>query len=229
MWILTLQFTTVAVSAAAYTSIIGPLSMTAGRGGAGAWGIIEGAEALGALAGAFIATCWRPTRPMLIAAIFPCTVAVPLALTAVAGPWPAIVAAMLLPGICQTIYAVAWTIVLQNTFPPDLLARVNRWTLLGSLALTPPRAADLRPTAGHDRHPDHRHLRGTPDHHRHTHRPRLFPSCLHRHIDQPRNSSRNTGCNRERLKMWKRDAPEERKGATRRSCSNRTVDVRSRA
>jgi hypothetical protein len=52
-------------------------------------------------------------------------------------PWLALAAVMLLPGICQTIYAVFWYTTIQRTFAPQVLARVNSWTVLGGFALAP--------------------------------------------------------------------------------------------
>jgi hypothetical protein len=89
------------------------------------------------LLGAVVAARWRPGRPILSAALLPVTAAVPMVLTGLGAPWPVLAGTMLVPGACQTIYAVLWWTTIQRTFPQQVLARVNSWTVLGGFALTP--------------------------------------------------------------------------------------------
>ncbi|MFI0351323.1 MFS transporter [Actinomadura sp. 9N407] len=148
VWVLTLQFTAVLVAVASFNAVIGPLYTEHGHGGSKAWGIITATEAAGALLGAVIAARWRPARPVLACALLPATAAVPMLLMGAGTPWPVLAAAMLLPGICQTIYAVLWWTTIQHTFPPQVLARVNSWTVLGAFALTPAAVLTAGPLAG---------------------------------------------------------------------------------
>ena len=136
-WALTGQFTVVAVAVSAFSSVVGPLYMAQGHGGPGGWGMVSAMEAGGALAGALVAARWRPARPVLAAALLPVTAAGPMVLAGVGADWWLLAAAMVVPGVCQTIYAVLWSTTVQATFPPDVLARVNSWNLLGGFALTP--------------------------------------------------------------------------------------------
>lgn len=137
VWLLTVQFTAVLVAVVAFNAVIGPLYSEHGHGGSQAWGIITAVEAASAFLGAVIAARWRPARPVVACALLPATAAVPMSLMGLGTPWPVLAAVMLLPGICQTIYAVLWWTVIQHTFPPHVLARVNSWTVLGGFALTP--------------------------------------------------------------------------------------------
>jgi hypothetical protein len=137
VWILTLQFTIVLLAVAAFTAVIGPLYTQHGHGGPAAWGIITGTEAASGILGALIAARWKPTNPILACTLLPATAALPMLLMALGTPWPALAGTMLLPGICQTIYAVLWWTTIQHTYPPGVLARVNSWTVLGGFALTP--------------------------------------------------------------------------------------------
>ncbi|WP_242619270.1 MFS transporter [Actinomadura fibrosa] len=137
VWIPTLQFMMVVVSAAVFTSIIGPLYMSDERGGSGAWGLVESVEASGALVGAILAARWRPAHPVAAIVLLPATAAVPLFLTSIRVSWPVLAVAMLLPGICQGAYAVMWATMLQSAFPEHVLARVISWVLLGSFVVTP--------------------------------------------------------------------------------------------
>jgi len=69
--------------------------------------------------------------------LLPVTAAGPMVLAGAGADWWLLAAAMVVPGVCQTIYAVLWSTTVQATFPPDVLARVNSWNLLGGFALTP--------------------------------------------------------------------------------------------
>ncbi|MEU6036025.1 MFS transporter [Actinomadura sp. NPDC047616] len=137
VWVLTAQFTAVAVAVTAFSAVLGPLYMAQGHGGPGGWGMVAGLEAAGALAGGVVAARWRPARPVLAMALLPATAATPLLLTGAGATWWTLALVSPVPGACQTIYGVLWTTTVQATFPPQVLARVNSWNLLGGFAFTP--------------------------------------------------------------------------------------------
>ncbi|WP_119730080.1 MFS transporter [Thermomonospora amylolytica] len=137
VWVLTVQFTAVAVSVSTFMGVVGPSHMSQGHGGSGAWGVVAGCEAFGALLGGFVAARWRPARPALATALLPASAAGPMLLLGAGVPWPALAAAMLVPGVGQAVYFVLWSTTLQREFPPQMLARINSWGLLGNFALTP--------------------------------------------------------------------------------------------
>ncbi|MEO3827374.1 MFS transporter [Actinomadura sp. B10D3] len=148
VWLLTLQFTAVLVAVVAFNAVIGPLYSEHGHGGSRAWGIITAVEAVGAFLGAVIAARWRSAHPVVACALLPATAAVPMLLMGLGVSWPVLAAVMLLPGICQTIYAVLWWTTIQHAFPSHVLARVNSWTVLGGFALTPAAALAAGPLTG---------------------------------------------------------------------------------
>ncbi|WP_176611551.1 MFS transporter [Actinomadura sp. WMMB 499] len=137
VWILTLQYTAVIMAMVCFTDIAGPIYMDDGNGGARAWGIITATDAVGALIGAFIGARWKPARLVLAAALLPAAGAIPMFLLATGIPWPLLAAAALIPGACQAVFYVLWTTALQNTFAPDVLARVNSWNMIAGYALMP--------------------------------------------------------------------------------------------
>ncbi|MEV5830491.1 MFS transporter [Spirillospora sp. NPDC052242] len=137
VWILTVQNTAVIIATVCYVDIAGPVYMDDGNGGARAWGIITATEAVGALIGAFIGARWKPARLVLVAAALPAAGAIPMALLASGTPWPLIAALGLIPGACQAVFYVLWTTALQNTFAPEVLARVNSWNIIAGYALMP--------------------------------------------------------------------------------------------
>ena len=136
-WVLTLQFTAVAVAVSTFMGVVGPSSMSHVHGGARTWGIVAGCEAFGALVGAFVAARWSPSRPLLVAVLLPASAAGPMLLLGGGVPWPVLAVAMLVPGACQTVYFVLWFTSVQHHFHPRMLARINSWGLLGTYALTP--------------------------------------------------------------------------------------------
>lgn len=148
VWVITIQLTAVAVAVSSFSGVIGPLHLADRPGGARAWGIVAGCEALGALLGAIVAARWRPSRPLLATACLPFSAAAPMLLLGCGAPWPALAAAMVLPGICQTAYFVLWFTVIQGSFAPGLLARVNSWVILGNFVLTPVTLFAAGPVAG---------------------------------------------------------------------------------
>ncbi|MFC9973873.1 MFS transporter [Spirillospora sp. NPDC127200] len=138
VWLLTLQYTAIIIATVCYTDIVGPLYMSQGHGGAKAWGFITASEALGALVGALIGARRRLHRPLWVVAALPAAAVIPMFLLANEIPWMYLVIASFIPGTCQAIYYVLWTTVLQNTFPPGVLVRVNSWNIMASYALMPP-------------------------------------------------------------------------------------------
>ncbi|MFI6515733.1 MFS transporter [Spirillospora sp. NPDC050679] len=137
VWLVSLQYTAVIIATVCYSDIAGPLYMAQGHGGAKAWGFITASEALGALAGAFVGARWRPSRPLLAVAALPAAAAVPMLMMASGAPWATLVVASVIPGACQAVYYVVWTTALQNTYPPNVLVRVNSWNIVASYALMP--------------------------------------------------------------------------------------------
>ncbi|MFC6882385.1 MFS transporter [Actinomadura yumaensis] len=136
VWLLTVQFTVVAVAAGAFSGVIGPVFVER-HGGAGVWGLVAGAEAFGAIAGGVAVLWWRPRRAVLVIALLPVALAGPMLLVGIHAPWPVLAVAMLAPGAAQAVYGVLWTTTVQAVFAPNVLARVSSWNLLGGFALTP--------------------------------------------------------------------------------------------
>ncbi|WP_160822558.1 MFS transporter [Actinomadura sp. J1-007] len=97
VWLLTVQFTVVAVAAGAFSGVIGPVFVER-HGGAGVWGLVAGAEAFGAIAGGVAVLWWRPRRAVLVIALLPVALAGPMLLVGIHAPWPVLAVAMLAPG-----------------------------------------------------------------------------------------------------------------------------------
>lgn len=137
VWIMTLQYTAVTTAVVCYIEIAGPLYMLGGHGGAQAWGVIRASEPLGGLLGALIGARWRPNRTILTAAALPIAVSLPMFALGSGASWQLIALVATVPGVSQAVYYVLWTTALQNSFPAEVLVRVNSWNMVASYALMP--------------------------------------------------------------------------------------------
>ncbi|GAA1801801.1 MFS transporter [Actinomadura chokoriensis] len=137
IWLMTLQYTAITTAVVCYTKIAGPLYATDGHGGAWAWGVIRACEPLGAVLGALVGARWRPEKPIQVAALLPLSVAFPMLLMGSGAAWQLIAVAAVIPGVCQAVYYVLWTSLLQERFSPHMLVRVNSWNMVTSYALMP--------------------------------------------------------------------------------------------
>src|SRR5215471_2372769 len=118
-------------------SVLGPVVARAHLGGPAAWGTITGAESFGLIAGGLGALRFRPQRPMLFIVLSGGSIAItPLAL-GLLWPVPLICCAAFLLGIGLEIMMVLWTVALARNIPPDKLARVSSYDVVGSVMAMP--------------------------------------------------------------------------------------------
>jgi MFS family permease len=127
--------------------VLGPVVFASELGGAADWGLALAVAACGQLAGSVVALRWRPERPMRTALrLYAATALPPLTLIA---PLPPVVvgvaAGLSLAGI--VIGNAIWDATQQERIPGDVLARVDSYTWLGSLVLTPLGLAAAGPAA----------------------------------------------------------------------------------
>lgn len=113
--------------------VLGPLLV----GGASMWGVVSAAGAVGAVAGALLATRWHPERPLSVSHLLLTSGAAPLlALAADAAPWAVGCAAAL--GMLGASYVNAvWATTVQRMVPGELMSRVSSYDWLVSLLSLP--------------------------------------------------------------------------------------------
>jgi MFS family permease len=128
--------------------VLGPLVAKRELGGAGAWAAIAAGLGVGLALGSVIALRYRPARPLATAFASVLSVAVPLALLAVAAPTPLIVVAMVCAGTSLGLAQTLWSTVMQRRIPEHALSRVSSYDWLGSSALRPLGYAAIGPLAG---------------------------------------------------------------------------------
>ena len=127
--------------------VLGPVVAREQLGGPAAWGLITAADAVGMIIGGVIGMRYTARRPILFVVVIGSTCAVtPLALATLL-PLPLICVAAVGLGISLEVMMVQWTVTMARNVPPDLLARVSAYDVLGSVAAMPLGALLIGPIA----------------------------------------------------------------------------------
>ncbi|SDT82412.1 Predicted arabinose efflux permease, MFS family [Streptomyces sp. TLI_053] len=140
--------------AAAVLLTLGPLIASRRMGGEGVWIAMTQAAAFGVLAGSLLAGRFRPRRPLLVSSLGLALYALPLVALAATAPAPVTVASYALAMTGLGFLNPVWQTVVQQEFPPQVLARVTSYDWLLSLAAAPlgytlaPLAADAWGSTG---------------------------------------------------------------------------------
>ncbi|MFH0173420.1 MFS transporter [Streptomyces cacaoi] len=137
LWVVVAQYAFVVAALNANVGVLGPLTAEQHFGGARAWSVIVGAQALGTIAGAGLATRVRVNRPLLVAVLCTFPAAVPIALLSAEAPVWLIAAAMFGAGVASDVFGVLWATTIQREVPEEVLSRVSSYDWFGSLAFAP--------------------------------------------------------------------------------------------
>ncbi|KDP91241.1 transporter [Clavibacter cf. michiganensis LMG 26808] len=137
LWVTTAQFSVVVAALNATAGVLGPLVATQHYGGATAWSIIIGSQAVGTIGGATLAARIRVAHPIRTAVLATLGLAVPMLLLACTAPVWLCCAGMLVSGIAIDVFGVLWSTTLQQRVPEDVLSRVSAFDSFGSLSLAP--------------------------------------------------------------------------------------------
>ncbi|WP_331740659.1 MFS transporter (plasmid) [Streptomyces sp. NBC_00015] len=137
LWVVVAQYSVVVAALNANVGVLGPLTAEQHFGGARAWSVIVGAQAVGTIAGAGLAARVRVKRPLLVAVLCTFPAAVPIALLSAEAPLWLIAAAMFGAGIASDVFGVLWATTIQREIPQEVLSRVSSYDWFGSLALAP--------------------------------------------------------------------------------------------
>jgi predicted MFS family arabinose efflux permease len=147
LWVIVAQFGVVLMAWYGAFQILGPVVAKAHLGGPAAWGAITAADSVGLIVGGIVSLMFTPRRPMLFVVTIGAAIAVaPLAL-AMLWPLPLVCLASFGLGITIEIMMVQWTVALARNIPPDKLARVSSYDLLGSVMAMPVGALIAGPLA----------------------------------------------------------------------------------
>ena len=136
LWVIVAQFCVVMMAWYGAFSVLGPVVAREHLGGPAAWGAITAADAFGLIAGGLAALRFTPRRPMLFVVLTGGAVAIsPLSLAMVL-PLPAVCLASFGLGVFVEMM-VQWTVTMARNIPPDKLARVSSYDVLGSVMAMP--------------------------------------------------------------------------------------------
>ncbi len=137
LWVIVAQFCVVMMSWYGSFQVLGPVVARAHLGGPAAWGAITAADSFGLIAGGLVSLRFTPRRPTRFVVLIGGAVAIsPLSLAMVL-PLPAVCAASFSLGVFIEMMMVQWTVTMARNIPPDKLARVSAYDVLGSVMAMP--------------------------------------------------------------------------------------------
>ncbi|MFH8389197.1 MFS transporter [Streptomyces sp. NPDC018036] len=137
LWTYTLAGTVVVAAWLAGFQLLGPLLAARQYSGAGSWGLVQGAFALGLLAGALVCLWWKPYRLLAVAVCTASLLFLPLTAMGLALPLPAVLCAALLAGVGLDVAIVAWTTAFQLHVPEAELGRAAAFNSVGERCAIP--------------------------------------------------------------------------------------------
>jgi MFS family permease len=154
LWVIVLAFGFLNAAETGAFNVLGPLVAREELGGAGAYGGLLAAEAVGLVLGGLIALRFRPARPLLVGCAAMAGLPPVLILLALGAPLPVLLIAALVMGIGIETFSVLWDTSLQQHVPQQALSRVSSYDALGSFVFIPLGQIAAGPTAdlvGRDR------------------------------------------------------------------------------
>ena len=137
LWVIVAQFCIVMMAWYGAFSVLGPVVAKEHLGGAAAWGAITAADAFGLIAGGLVSLRFTPRLPMLFVVLTGAAVAISPVSLAMILPLPAICVASFGLGVFVEMMMVQWTVTMARNIPPDKLARVSSYDVLGSVMAMP--------------------------------------------------------------------------------------------
>jgi MFS family permease len=137
LWVIVCQFCVVMMAWYGAFQVLGPVVAREHLGGPAAWGAITAADSFGLIAGGLISLRFTPRRPTRFVVLIGGAVAIsPLSLAMVL-PLPAMCVASFCLGVFIEMMMVQWTVTMARNIPPDKLARVSAYDVLGSVMAMP--------------------------------------------------------------------------------------------
>ena len=133
--VITVQFALFNLLTWAPFLLLGPLLAREYMGGAGAWGTITAAMALGSVLTGLALVGRRPRRPLVAAVLGSYGYAAPCLMLALHLPVYAVAAGAVAAGSGSAIFGTYFATVQQQRVPPEALARVTAFDLTGAYAL----------------------------------------------------------------------------------------------
>jgi predicted MFS family arabinose efflux permease len=148
LWVTTLQYSLFNLFTWAPYLLLGPILARQYLGGAGAWGLIMAAFAIGSVLAGLLMVGRRPPRPVAIAAIGMFGYPIPCLLLALHAPAFAVAAGALVAGAGSTTGGTLTSSLEQQRVPREMLARMSAIQLTCSYSLGSAAWALIGPLAG---------------------------------------------------------------------------------
>jgi MFS family permease len=147
LWVIVIQFSLVNAAQSGVRDVLGPVQAERYLGGAGAYGAILAAGAIGFVAGGLLTLRFRPERLLLVATLAVFTeVLLPILFGFPAPIW-AIAVGGFVTGLGIEVFGVLWDTTMQQQIPGEKLSRLYAYDMLGSIALMPVGLAVVGPIA----------------------------------------------------------------------------------
>lgn len=137
LWVVVAQFSFVVAGLQAFYGVLGPVVAESDLGGARGWSAVLAGEAVGMLAGVFIAIRIRPGRPILLGVALTLPLALAPLLLGVRAPLWTVVVGAFVGGMSIDIFGVLWETTMQREVPPAALSRVSSYDVFGSFMFGP--------------------------------------------------------------------------------------------
>jgi MFS family permease len=136
LWVVVAAFGVINMAFAGGVTVLGPVvaDETVGRR---AWGFVLGAEAVGLLVGGLFAMRLRMRRLLLFGVVCMLPLCLPLFALAAHTSLVGLLVAFLVSGLGVEQFAVAWQTCMQRHVPPEMLARLTSYDMLGSFIAIP--------------------------------------------------------------------------------------------
>ncbi|WP_410587810.1 MFS transporter [Amycolatopsis sp. lyj-23] len=148
VWLVVLQFMIVNAVLSGALRVIGPL-VADGTFGRTGWGLALAVQTAGSLLGGVLAAHWQPRRMLFAGVAWVVAGALPMLALGETPYLLPLLAAMFLSGVALEQFSVAWDVSLQENIPPDKLARVYSYDMLGSMIALPLGQIAAGPVAAH--------------------------------------------------------------------------------
>ncbi|KUM98061.1 hypothetical protein AQI95_41470 [Streptomyces yokosukanensis] len=117
--------------------VIAPVLSRSEFGGAKAWGMMSAGLGVGAVVGCLISLTWAPRRPLVVANAALLPGALPLLSLGHGLPLAVVVVCCGLSSLGLAVLNEVWTAVVSQSFPMEVMGRVNSYDLMLSMVALP--------------------------------------------------------------------------------------------
>ncbi len=137
LWTYTASGTVVVAAWLAGYGLLGPIVAAERYDGARAWGLVQGAFALGLLGGTVVSLRWRPYRLLAVALAGSTGIALTPAAMGLGLPLPYVLLGAPLGGAMLDVAVVCWSTALQQHVPQAEIGRMSSFNHVGELLAVP--------------------------------------------------------------------------------------------